>query len=244
MKKLFIKVLKKILRKYLNLAIVKATANADTENMLGFISGLDLKVETIVDIGASDGKWSLNAERFFKDAQFMLIEPLIEHKEKLTKICDERSNYSFKSAIASDTDRQKDILFVTPDLDGSTVGSHPNGVPREVATATIDRVLMEANLQNTNSLLKFDTHGHELPILLGCKHTLDNTVAIIMELYNFQLTDSSLRMEEMIADLNAKGFRLAYISDPTFRRYDGTFWQLDALFIRDEHKVFKHTSYK
>jgi hypothetical protein len=71
--------------------------------------------------------------------------------------------------------------------------------------------------------LKFDTHGYELPILKGARQTLNKTSLIIMEAYNFKISDHALRFHEMCAYMECLGFRCFDIADPMLRDYDKSF---------------------
>jgi hypothetical protein len=93
-------------------------------------------------------------------------------------------------------------------------------------------------------LLKFDTHGYELPILSGSIGAIKNTTAIIMETYNFKLTPASLRFHEMCAHLEDLGFRPADIADPMLRLHDEAFWQVDFLFLKADSDIFQYQHYR
>jgi hypothetical protein len=108
---------------------------------------------------------------------------------------------------------------------------------------TIDSLVKEKQLSSP-FFLKFDTHGFELPILAGCAGILQNTSAILIEVYNFQLTPDSLRFFEMCAHLDALGFRPVDIAEPRLRPHDQALWQVDMLFLRSDHETFQHHAYR
>jgi hypothetical protein len=134
-------------------------------------------------------------------------------------------------------------LNVTADLDGSTVDGRNPGMERICRVRTIGSLLAEKNLPGPY-LLKFDTHGYEIPILAGCRGVLENTAAIIMETYNFQLTPDSLRFHEMCAHLEGLGFRPADIAEPMLRAHDRAFWQVVMLFLRADADMFQYEHYR
>lgn len=92
--------------------------------------------------------------------------------------------------MAGDSNDSCATLNVSDDLDGSTVGGS-GGQQRIVPQKTIDNSVLEHSLKGP-FLLKFDTHGFEIPILEGAAQTLLATNIIIMETYNFKLTEDSL----------------------------------------------------
>jgi FkbM family methyltransferase len=203
----------------------------------------DIPIQSVVDIGASDGKWSVAAMRHLPDTSFLAIEPLEERKENLLATKKKLKNFDFSLCAAGDIDGDVVQLNVTEDLDGSTVGGNNPGSPRKCIVRTVDSLIKEKKLFGPY-LLKFDTHGYELPILSGCKQILSDTSAIIMETYNFQLTPTSLRFHEMCTHLEELGFRPVDIADPMLRAYDRAFWQIDILFVKKESITFKYPHYQ
>jgi hypothetical protein len=135
------------------------------------------------------------------------------------------------------------MLSIADDLDGSTIRGRGGVDVRQVPVKTIDTIVSERNLTGT-FLLKFDTHGYELPILKGARQALNKTSIIIMEAYNFQISDNALRFHEMCAHMESLGFRCYDIADPMLRDYDKSFWQMDLFFCRNDEKIFKYPHYK
>jgi FkbM family methyltransferase len=200
-----------------------------------------LEVNSIIDIGASDGSWSDAAMKCFPEALCLAIEPLHERQSALEELKQKRQNFNYVSCVAGEVDVDHVTLNVSSDLDGSTVGGA--GMPREVPGKTIDTLVGECNLKGP-FLLKFDTHGYELPILNGAMQTLADTSVIIMEVYNFQLTGQSLRFHEMCSHLEKLGFRCYDIADPMLREHDQAFWQVDLFFCREDAMIFSYQEYR
>ena len=111
-----------------------------------------------------------------------------------------------------------------------------------VPVNTIDNLVLEKKL-NGPYLIKLDTHGFEVPILEGAKNTLKITNILVIETYNFTITNQSLRFHEMIAYMEEKGFRCIDMSEPLFREKDNSFWQIDLFFIRSNRKEFDTNTY-
>lgn len=75
----------------------------------------------------------------------------------------------------------------------------------EVPVTTIDIEIRKNNLKPP-FLIKLDTHGFEVPILEGATDPLAESALLIIEEYNYELTDDSLRHFEMGAFLEKKVF--------------------------------------
>lgn len=236
----------KILNLILNPVGARIISNhADTFDMDASIKRIHnhgIKIDNVIDIGGSNGVWSIRAMEIFASATFIAIEPLVERKKSLTDLADRYPNFSFELCAAGATDGDKAVLNISDDLDGSTINGQ-GGESRQVPVKTIDTIVAERNLTGT-FLLKFDTHGYELPILKGASLTLNKTSVIIMEAYNFKISENALRFHEMCAHMETLGFRCYDIADPMLRKYDKSFWQMDLFFCRTNEKIFEYPHYK
>lgn len=92
-------------------------------------------------------------------------------------------------------------------------------------------------------LIKLDTHGFEVPILIGAQEALKNTQAIVIECYVQHLTQTSLTFSQMCAHLDALGFRCMDAVDLEWRPFDNTLWQMDLVFIRKDRVEFTYRDY-
>ena len=201
-----------------------------------------IEINNVIDIGGSNGIWSRNTFKFFPKASFVAIEPLKEREEALQNLKQRYPNFDYELCVAGENNSGQTTLNIADDLDGSTVNGS-SGKPRQVPVKTIDAIVSERNLPGP-FLLKFDTHGYEVPILKGATETLTKTSVIIMEVYNFPITDNSLRFHQMCAHLESLGFRCYDIAGLMLRDYDKSFWQMDLFFGRNDSKIFKHSHYR
>ena len=206
------------------------------------ITNHNIPVKSIIDIGASDGSWSLQAMKIFPGASYLAVEPLQEHETALKKLTEKHENFDYALCVAGEVDDQQVRLNVTADLDGSSVES-TEGEGRKVPVKTLDKLVSEKGLTGP-FLLKFDTHGYEIPILNGARETLEKTNIIIMEVYNFNITKHAVRFHEMCSHMEDLGFRCYDIASPVLRLHDQAFWQMDIFFCRDDTKIFSHHKYR
>ena len=195
-----------------------------------------VQVGTILDLGASNGQWAKIGLNLFPNARALLVDPLTERAEELQAFCAGRAGVDFVSAAAG-AEVGEAHFAVAGDLDGSSLAEQAGPKTRAVPMTTLDHEVRTRNLPGP-FLVKFDTHGFELPILAGAKETLKNTSLIVMEVYNFQLNSQALRFHEMCAHLETLGFRCADIADPLSRTRDGLLWQMDFFFLRKDDPAF------
>jgi hypothetical protein len=141
-------------------------------------------------------------------------------------------------------EENKEAVFnISDDLDGSGIYGNQDKNSRIVQMQTLDS-LIEKNALPSPFLIKFDTHGYEIPILKGAMKTLENTCCIVMETYNFRISPTAKYFWEMADYMNELGFRIADIADPYHRRYDGAFWQMDIVWLKKDFALFNYERYK
>jgi FkbM family methyltransferase len=187
------------------------------------------EIATIIDVGASNGSWSMLARNYFTKAFCYLIEANPYHAKALKVLKSQLDRCDFILAAAGD--KVGKIYFNGSDPFGG-LASHnqTEDTNLEVPVITIDYIVDKCKLEPPY-LLKLDTHGFEEPIFEGAIKTLTKTNLIIVETYNFDLTPQSLRFYQMCEYLERKGFRCIDICDPLFRDKDGALWQFDLFFI-------------
>ncbi len=202
----------------------------------------NFEVATIIDVGASDGKWSRQAMQEFPAARALAFEPLAERESALKDMRAKNGNFDFVLAAAGD--RIDSIrLKVADDLDGSSIDDTGTGTMRDVALTTIDHEVGQRSLRGPY-LIKLDTHGFELPILAGAEQTLRQASLVVIEVYNFQITGECLRFHEMAAHMESLGFRCFDLVDPMLRVKDHAFWQMDMFFAPVSAPMFAYSQYR
>lgn len=185
--------------------------------------------DTIIDVGAGRGDWSLSARKYWRDCDLILIEPLPIFWDALKVIPRSQVIHSAAGNVNGTT-----RYFQAPDDWGSGIYDYHN--------CTVPIVALDSIPTGCNLLIKLDTHGHELPILQGARATLEKTICVFVEVYNFTLSRTSLLMHELMSMFSLFGFRLFDLID-IMRRDDGCIWQADAVFLRDSHAIFERKTY-
>ena len=190
------------------------------------------QVQTVVDVGASNGRWSIMASRHFPGARYLLVEAqAAAHETALRKLHARRPQMEFVLAAAGA--REGTVHFDASDpLGGMASEQQLPGPSIEVPVTTIDAEVARRRMPGP-FLIKLDTHGFEVPILEGAAQTLQQTAILVIEAYNFDLSPTSLRFPQMSLWVEKRGFRCVDLADVLYRPRDGALWQMDLFFVRD-----------
>ena len=191
-------------------------------------------VNTVIDIGASDGRWSERIYRYYPDAFYLLIDANPVYQQALEHFKQHIAKSDYVLAAAGNEEGR--THFYVGDALGGVVYEGGDGF--DVPMTSVD-VQVEQRALQPPFLVKLDTHGFEVPILEGATKTLEQTNMVILETYNFQITPTSLRFHQMCAHMENLGFRPIDVIEPMHRAHDGAFWQFDLLFIRADRPEFQ-----
>jgi FkbM family methyltransferase len=196
---------------------------------------------TVVDIGASNGQWSDLLMGHFPHCQYLLVEAQPVHAPALRSYCTRHPNAAFVLAAAGEEDGE--VYFDATKPFGGQASYVPHSpADIRVPVVSIDRGLERRQLTSP-FLLKFDTHGFEVPILKGAARALAATDVIIMECYNFRIGPECLTFYQMTDYLAERGFRCIDLVDVMHRPYDDSLWQMDLVFVRSDRPEFSYMSY-
>lgn len=238
------KILKSIMRKAgWELHRISVTTRSSMNSGLLWLSKQGFKVNTILDVGASNGCWSKECMNFFPAADYILFEPQPVHGASLdyfSETCKQKVSLVKKAVGASEG---KTFFDASEPFSGALTNNEKGNSVIEVELTTIDASLSKLKAVGPY-LLKLDTHGFEKSILNGACHTLEQTEILIIEAYNYKITDETLLFWELCAFLSEKGFRPIDLVDVMHRLHDNSLWQMDIFFVRSGWSGFKYTSYK
>ncbi|QOZ43987.1 hypothetical protein XH89_11185 [Bradyrhizobium sp. CCBAU 53340] len=202
---------------------------ASTARALEKISARGLNISTVIDVGASNGMWSAVARQFYPTASYFLIEAQKVHETDLINYCRVTPKTQYILAAAGDSVGE---IYFDDSAPFGGVASHKltESARTVLPVTTIDHEVSRRQLDGP-FLVKLDTHGFEVPILQGAAETLKQANLVVIEVYNFKITDQSLLFDEMCAFMRTLGFGVIDISEPLWRQRDNSLWQFDLFFI-------------
>jgi FkbM family methyltransferase len=199
------------------------------------LRGRGVRIDFVVDVGASVGIWSYAASRVYPEAQFVLADPLTSryspagrefHVGSIARCVSE------EVAVSSRAGRT--TLRVPPDLYGASLldpADFRRYEPIEVSVTTVDALAAKHALRG-RGLLKADVQFAEHLVLEGARDTLPLLDVIVLELSLARYHPEAKTFVEMVNALDALGFR--YFDDAGVWRSpaDGLLLQKDVVFVR------------
>lgn len=201
-----------------------------------------LVINTVIDVGASDGCWTRECLKLIPNANYLLIEAQEPHKDDLVKL--KLENNKIEYILAAAGSREGKIYFDNGGLFGGLASEVPfekNCI--EVPVIRIDNEIEKRKLSGPY-LIKLDTHGFEVPIVEGALETINKAALVIIETYNYQIAKDSLKFYEMCQYMEGKGFYPVEMVDFMLRKFDNSFWQMDTFFVPKGNSGFKHNAYE
>lgn len=213
-----------------------------TDRALWRILQNHLEINTVIDVGASDGRWSQTVMRHLPDSNYLLVEANDTHKVSLENFC--RNNPRSTYVMAAAGDRDGECYFDGKNPQGGAAYNEPCvAVDRKVKKISLDEEIKRRNLHGPY-FVKLDTHGFEKEILNGSLELLRETELLDIEAYVFHHNTNNLLFYELCSFLYCLGFAPIDFSEPLWRKKDMALWQFDLFFVKKTNPVFGYNQYQ
>jgi FkbM family methyltransferase len=198
-------------------------------------------LNTVVDIGANRGQFSLVAANLFPDAAIFAFEPLLAPASVFSRIFSSKPNIALFPVAVGPTSGQS-VMHLSRKDDSSSLlpitDLQANIFPGTDSCGSVNvnirplSSLLSASDIASPSLLKLDVQGYEYEALLGCEDLIPLFDYIYCECSFLLLYHGQKSAAEVISWLHAKGYSLlgAYNMQYNSR---GIAVQCDFLFGRD-----------
>lgn len=186
----------------------------------------------ILDIGASDGRWTREILTIFPDATVFLFEPGTARTDEMQATLKKNKRLKFFPIAIGDRDGPA-IFHVHPDPSGSTtVDWQENNFATQVTVPmrTIDRLIGEGAIIQPD-LIKMDIQAGELAALRGAIATLPAVRFLHLETWIMQAYGGKIPLfADLTSFLKPLNFQLFDVGTQ-FRYDDGTLYGIDASFV-------------
>lgn len=198
--------------------------------------GLDPRL--VIDVGAFEGRWSASVARVFPQAHFLLVEPQASKQEIIARRM-ERYRHVIASALLSDVAGRELSFFQM--ASGSSYKAELTPFPRvehRLRTSTLDDVVAQSAPGEGSVLLKLDTQGSELDVLLGASAVMARASCVIIEMSLLHYNEGAPLAFAVEAFMQERGFALIDIVEVHRRQRDGAMLQFDGLFVPVDGELF------
>jgi FkbM family methyltransferase len=221
-------------------------ATASRSSMAGGLAQLarlGFEPRTVIDVGVADATPELYDA--YRDASFLLIEPLVEFEPFLRRICSTcKAQYVLAAAGAA---QGSATLYVHAAKFGSSLltgaeGGSADVVARTVPVVTIDEECAKRKLAGPY-LIKADVQGAELEVLAGATRTLQETEAVVLEASYFCFGRGAPEFYDVVEWMKRSGFVAYDLVGATYRPLDGALAQMDVIFVREEGRFRQSHDY-
>lgn len=202
-----------------------------------------VSIRQVVDVGASDGKWTRECLEVFPDARYLLVEPQPVHLAALRDLQAEQPNVQVWQGALGSRSAKLDLRVHGDQSSFLASESFPTDQAQRVEVRTLDSFL-GVELLHPPDLIKADVQGYELEVLRGAGKCLENAKLLLLEVsYRRMYRDLPLA-HEVIAHAGAAGFRISDICTYATRPSDGELMQSDILFAAEGSPLFADESWR
>lgn len=187
----------------------------------------------VIDVGANHGNWTLEAQRVFPSASFLLIDADPANTEILRNICASRRHCQFSIGLLGAEPREE-MRFYQMGTGSSVLSERTSAERNEIKLRmrTLDElVAAEVKLP---ILLKLDVQGYELEVLRGAQQVLSKVEVVILECSLIQYNEGAPLFAEVIRFMQERGFVTYDFCGLMRRTGDGALFQVDVVFLRED----------
>jgi FkbM family methyltransferase len=195
-----------------------------------------LHPKTVIDVGASDGRWSSECMRVFPDANYCLFDALPDHASDLKQFAARHRNVKFWSGALGRESGTAD-LNTHGHQSSFLKSSEFSGRANKVEVRSLDSFISDMSIQ-APAILKADVQGFELEVLAGATKCLERVELALLEVSFRRLYDNAPLADEVVCRMRNAGFRIYDISNYAQRPLDGALAQADLAFARYDSALF------
>lgn len=174
----------------------------------------------IIDVGANLGNWSRDAHQIFHESAFTLIEPQIEMRPYLDKVCAEIKNAHWILAGAGELEGEL-ALTIGSRHDSSSFAVSEEAAFREnrerriVPVVTLDAVCSKSPYQFPD-MVKIDAEGLDLAVMRGARKLIGVTELFFLEVPLLEVPLHSVGQQQTFHSM------LEFMKENGYEPYDFT----------------------
>jgi FkbM family methyltransferase len=222
-------------------------AGADEQRSIGVTSlgaglsqlrGNGFLPNSVIDVGANRGNWTLETQSVFPSASFVLVDADPANDAFLAQVCSSRPHCKYFITLLGAESRDG-IRFYQMGT-GSSVLSERSLADRNELSLRMNTLddLVAAEVKSP-ILLKLDVQGYELEVLRGAVKTLSEAEVVIIECSLIQYNEGAPLFAEVVSFMGERGFVVYDFCGQMRRANDGALFQMDVIFVRENSRLRK-----
>lgn len=174
----------------------------------------NLSPATVIDVGVAGGTSGLYEA--FPDAHLVLIDPLEEFRETLSRLAGKHGGEYLLTAVGAEEGTSTIHIHRTAALSSlmTRIQAEQDAERREIPVTTLDKLAAERGWRSPFGL-KLDVEGYEPFVIQGATSMLKETQFVIAELAISPRFDDDWTMARFIELMRSNGFAVADILDAT-----------------------------
>lgn len=202
-------------------------------------------IDLVLDVGANTGGYGLSLRELGFCGDILSFEPLEQAHAALTQAATSDARWHIAPRMAVGAEDGEIVINVAGNSTSSSVlpmhDAHAQAAPQSryvgsqrVPLRRLDAIEHAVLTPNRKTLLKIDTQGYEMPVLLGAMGLLPHIRGIQLELSTIPLYEGQALYREMIEWLAGQGFELWNLIPGFVDKSSGRLLQFDGVFFRNE----------
>ena len=207
----------------------------------------DFSPSHVWDIGANHGNWTRTALKYFPDAEYMLIEPQDDPKDRIKDLID--TGHKIRWVHAGMADRVGVLpFFVSPRDDSSSFLPRGEKSGAELVqeilapVETLDAILSKYSLP-VPDMVKIDAEGFDLKVIQGGSALIGKTDVFLLEAGVLCPFENSVA--RVVSTMSEFGYRLLDITELNRSPKQGVLWPTELAFLRSSNPLLASvTSYE
>ena len=202
---------------------------------------IHLSIDTVFDVGANIGQYSLELRDIGYRGRIHSFEPMNDVFKKLQLVSANDINWTvYNHAMGSSSGSS--VIYVAGNSFSSSIREmlpqHEQAAPEsaivrqmEIQVRTVDEVFPSLTGSGERCFLKVDTQGFESEVLRGAENSLNRFLAVQLEMSTVPLYKGQALYEELVAIMKDRGFTVHSLEPGMSDPQTGKLLQLDGLFI-------------
>jgi FkbM family methyltransferase len=204
-------------------------------NSLERIKQLGFNPQFCIDIGAYEGTWTVEFKEVFPNCAVLMIEGQTEKKNALEKIKKSYSDVDYNITLLGAN--ESSVIFNKYETASSVLTEHhaTNAETESRMLKTLDSIVTPTFFGKPD-FIKIDTQGYELEILKGAEITMQVAEFILLEVSFLDIYKNCPLVADVLSFMQTKSFVVFDICTLMNRPLDGTLYQSDFLFVKDNSR--------